>query len=415
MLFSKLEWMIALRYLRTQRKTGFISVITWFSLIGIMLGVATLIIVMSVMNGFRQELIDRFIGLDGHIIVTDHPYPIENYPPSIATLSAVEGIDAIIPVVDAQVMATTASFARGALVRGIEPTDFSKRAVLRNSVDQKALENFQKGEGLLVGNRLGRRLGLEIGQQLTLISPVSSYTAFGAIPRAKRYQVSGFFNVGMFEYDDNMIYMTLEEAQVFFQKEKAATSIEITVDDIETVDKIVEQIRPVLLGLGQIKTWYQVRAGFYNALVVERNVMFLILTLIILVAAFNIVSSQVMLVQNKGRSIAVLRTMGASRASILKIFFLTGSAIGIIGSIIGGTLGISFATNIETIRQWIQKLSGTELFPAEIYFLSRLPAKIDAMEVILVMGVALSFSFIAALYPAWRATRLDPVEVLRYE
>ena len=170
-----------------------------------------------------------------------------------------------------------------------------------------------------------------------------------------------------------------------------------------------------MLGLGQIKTWYQVRAGFYNALVVERNVMFLILTLIILVAAFNIVSSQVMLVQNKGRSIAVLRTMGASRASILKIFFLTGSAIGIIGSIIGGTLGISFATNIETIRQWIQKLSGTELFPAEIYFLSRLPAKIDAMEVILVMGVALSFSFIAALYPAWRATRLDPVEVLRYE
>lgn len=415
-MFSPLERFVAFRYLRAKRQEGFISVVAWFSLLGIMLGVATLIIVMAVMNGFRAELLGRVIGLNGHVTVSGYTASVPNFDSIADKVRGVDGVMHVTPMVEGQVMASARRGAGGALVRGLRAEDFAARDVLANALFQGSIEPFAAGEGVFIGIRMANRLGLTVGDKIKLISPKGNVTAFGSVPRVRSFEVVGIFNVGMYEYDNTYVYMPLDLAQAFFKTGKDMVSaLEIMLDNADTARQRAAEIREVLGGEFRSLAWQRVNASFFNALQVERNVMFLILTLIILVAAFNVISSQIMLVKDKGRGIAILRTMGASRATILRIFFITGSSVGVLGTALGAGLGIAFALNIESIRQAIQALSGTDLFAAEIYFLSRLPAKIDPMEVLSVVIMALTLSLLASIYPAWRAARLDPVEVLRYE
>jgi len=414
-MLNAFERLVAFRYLRARRQEGFISVVAWFSLIGIMLGVATLIIVMSVMNGFRAELLGRILGLNGHVTVMSYERVITDYPDLVARIRAVPTVQAVTPMIEGQVMATANSAATGAVVRGLTAADFLARPQLRQSMRSGSLEGFDEGQGVLIGTRLAGRLGLTPGSKITLISPEGTRTAFGVVPRSKAYTVAGLFEVGMYEYDNSYIFMPLAEAQAYFKKPDAVTAIEVVIDDPDRATGFARQLQGELGRDLRVVDWQRVNTSFFNALQVERNVMFLILTLIILVAAFNIISSQIMLAKEKARGIAILRTMGAGRSSILKIFFVTGSSVGIIGTAAGAALGIAFAVNIESIRRAIEALSGANLFAAEIYFLSQLPAKIDTGEVVSVIIMALALSFLASIYPAWKAARTDPVEVLRYE
>jgi lipoprotein-releasing system permease protein len=413
-IFGPFERMVAFRYLRARRQEGFVSVIAIFSLLGIALGVATLIIVMSVMNGFRADLLARILGLNGDLGVYAVSGGFADFDAAAQKIREVPGVTRVTPLVEGQVMATSEASAAGALVRGIRPDDLRSLPLLANHIVQGSLADFGD-DGVAVGDRLARRLGVTVGGPITVLSPQGTATAFGTMPRVKTYQVVALFNVGMYEYDNSFIYAPLDAAQLFFRLPGAVSSLEVFVGD---PDRVREERRLIAAALGghvRIVDWQQANSSLFNAVEIERNVMFLILTLIIVVAAFNIISSMIMMVKDKGRDIAILRTMGASRPMILRIFVLSGASIGVVGTIAGFALGVAFASNIEAIRQAIQRLIGTDLFAAEIYFFTRIPARIDAGEVAAVVIMALALSFLATLYPSWRAARLDPVEALRYE
>lgn len=414
-MFQAFEWMMAARYLRARRREGFVSVIAWFSLLGIALGVATLIIVMSVMNGFREELLSRILGINGHINVYSQTRDIRDFEPIAQKLAKVEGVVDVTPMIEGQVMATGKGTSSGAMVRGLTAHDFKQRTLLHDSIKAGSLKLFEEGEGIVIGARLAQKLGVWVGDKITLISPKGNVTAFGTVPRMRAYTVAATFDVGMYEYDSSFVFMPLSAAQSYFRI-KGVNYLEVMTPSADSADDVTYNIMRDLgqYGLNPID-WKRTNASFFNALQVERNVMFMILTLIIIVAAFNIISGLIMLVKDKGKDIAILRTMGASRGSIMRIFFISGASVGVFGTFGGFLLGLAFAENIETIRRWIEALSGNDLFAAEIYFLSKLPAIVDYSEVGLVVGMGIGLSFLATLYPSWRAARLDPVEALRYE
>ncbi len=415
MAFNPFERLVALRYLRARRKEGFISVIAGFSLAGISLGVATLIIVMSVMNGFRDQLLTRILGIGGHVTVYGTGQPLTNYLDLTARLKKVQGVTGAAPLVSGQAMMTVGKRAGGVLVQGMRKQDLERRKIIASNIKMGTLADFGASDTVLIGTRLASRFGLLVGDRIILVAPSGNATAFGTLPRTKSYRIVGLFEVGMYEYDSNFIYMPFESAQTFFRDQGRASVIEVMLKDPDALAQAKARIRAALGPETRLSDWQQVNASFFTAIQVERNVMFLILTLIILVAAFNVISGMIMLVKDKGRDIAILRTMGATRGAIMRIFLLAGASVGIVGTIVGFGLGVAFADNIETIRQWIGALTGTDVFSPEIYFLSQLPAKIDPGEVATVVGMSLGLSFLATLYPSWRAARLDPVEALRYE
>ena len=415
MVFSAFERLIAFRYLRSKRQEGFISVVAWFSLLGIMLGVATLIIVMSVMNGFRAELLGRILGLNGHLEVSAPRGNLGNYDEIANRIMNVPGVITASPVVEGQLLLSANMVSIGGIARGMRAKDIRLKKLLFDGIQSGSLDGFDDKNGVMIGSRMAQRFDLGLGDKLTFIAPRGTTTAFGTMPRMKVYRVAAIFNIGMSEYDSSFVFMPIKAAEAFFRIKNGVSHIEVSADDADKVDAIKNAILHQTGSTVWIRDWRQVNSSFFTALQVERNVMFLILTLIILVAAFNIISSQVMLVKDKGKGIAILRTIGATRGMILRIFFVTGASVGVIGTILGSVLGIVFSANIETIRQWIQSLAGIDLFQAEIYFLSQLPAKVDPSEVVMVISMALLLSFLASIYPAWRAAHLDPVEALRYE
>ena len=414
--FSRFEWMIASRYLRARRKEAFISVIAAFSFIGIMLGVATLIIVMAVMNGFRTELLDRILGLNGHLIVNPIDGPLTDYAELSARISGVEGVQMAIPLIEGQALVSgNTGSGGGALVRGIREVDIKKVKTISDGVEVGSLEGFDALEGVAIGYRLANNLGLNIGDSITLIYPEGDVTAFGTTPRVKAYPVTAIFNIGMSEYDSSFIFMPLEEAQLYFNKEGRVDVVDIYIDDPDSVDAFRSPIEEAANRLLDLSDWRTRNAQLTSALDVERNVMFMILTLIIIVAALNIISGLIMLVKDKAHDIAILRTMGVSRSAIMRVFMITGSAIGITGTITGVILGVVVTLNIGAIQDFVTWITGSNPWDPTVRFLSEIPARMDPAETAMIVLMALILSFIATLFPAWRAASLDPVEALRYE
>ncbi len=414
--FSAFERMIAWRYLRARRRETFISVIAGFSFTGIMLGVATLIIVMAVMNGFRAELLSRILGINGHLIMQPIDRPLDDYADLIKRIDGISGIRFAIPVVEGQALVQgNIGAGTGALVRGLREEDLDKLKLVSCNIRQGTLQGFDQGGGVAIGTRMAENLGLSIGDTLRVISPDGDVTPFGVNPRVKAYPIVAIFEIGMSEYDSSIVMMPLSEAQLFFNQEGKVQSLEIFVDNPDKVDAMRAPVEEAAGRQLSLVDWRQRNQTFFSALEVERNVMFMILTLIVLVAALNIISGLIMLVKDKGHDIAILRTMGATRGAVMRIFLMTGAAIGVTGTIAGVVLGVVVCLNVERLREFFSWLSGTTLFNPELYFLSQLPAKMDPGETISVIVMALVLSFIATIFPAWRAAKLDPVEALRYE
>lgn len=414
-MFTKTERLLAFRYLKSRKRTGFVSVIAGFSFLGIMLGVATLIIVMSVMNGFRSELMGRVLGLNGQMgIYPEWGDKLDDYESRMKIVSAIDGVERVVPVIDAQVMASADDAGSGVMVRGMRAEDFNNRPILKDKYRGTPLTEFS-GNQVILGYRLARRLGVREGDSLTLISPKGNITAFGTIPKMKSYRVLGTFDTAMFEYDDNYIFMPLDEAKSFFKMEDKVSHLEVFIPDMARLDDVLKTAVDKLDAGAMVYDWRHTNQAFFNAVEVERNVMFLILTLIIIVAAFNMISGLIMLVQDKAKDIAILRTMGLTRGGIQRVFLMSGLTVGFIGTLAGVILGLAFSYNIDAIKEWLEGLSGKELFSAEIYFLSHLPAEVNLREVVVVAIMSLTLSLLATLYPSWKAGRTDPVEALRYE
>lgn len=411
--FAGFEWLLAGRYLRTRRREGFVSVIAGFSFLGILLGVATLIIVMSVMNGFRKELLEKIVGVNGHIFATPIDRPLDDYDSVAQRLAKIPGVKLAIPLVEGQALASSQSGNNGVLVRGVREADIKAIPFIGGNIRSGTLDGFDNEPGVAIGRRLANALGIQAGDMMTLVSPQGASTPFGTAPRIKAYPVKAIFEIGMTEFDGTFVYMPLAESQAYFNRDGDVNVIEIFVDDPDRTQSVRDAIeadapRPLVLS-----DWRQRNRSFFNALEVERNVMFIILTLIVLVAALNIVSGLIMLVKDKTEDIAIMRTMGATRGTVLRVFLMTGAAIGFFGTVGGLILGVVFAKNIKSIMAALNWLTGANLWDPTVRFLSDIPSVVDWREVVSVVVMALTLSLLATLYPAWKAARLDPVQALR--
>ena len=428
------EWLLAFRYLRAKRKERFVSVIAIISLVGIAIGVAALIIVMAVMNGFRHELLSRILGIRGHVVVQGQYGPVPNFDAVVARVRGVPGVVRAVPLVEGQVLVSSNGISSGVAVRGIRTADLKGLATISRTLTDglfcpmpqgvnstrpeeqaRVLARYSSGDSVIVGGRLARKFGLAPGGTITLIAPRGNVTPFGTTPRVKTYSIAGTFCIGMSEYDQSLLFMPFEEAQLFFNLGSNASDIEIVLDNPDHATTLARSIADAAGSTSRVYTWEQLDSTFFDAIIVERNVMFLILSLIVLVAALNIISGMIMLVKDKSGDIAILRTMGATRGAIMRVFLIAGASVGLIGTAVGFLIGVVFCANIETIRQFLSSLTGATLFDPEIYFLSHMPAEMNPNEVVAVVVMALSLSLLATLYPAWRASSLDPVEALRYE
>ncbi len=418
-MFQKFEFLVAFRYLRARREEGFISVIALFSLIGIALGVATLIVVLSVMNGVRSELINSIIGLEGHITVYSNEQGISDYEKISAEMAGIAGVVSALPKVEGQIMASHNGISSGAMVSGFMASDLAKKPLLLKKIPAMELEAFSRGDGVIIGKRMAEKMRINIGDDIMLISPEGRATVAGLVPRVKSYPVVGTFELGMFAYDNGLIIMPFSEAQLYFKLREnggdRASSIEIMLENPDKAQEVARNIAREIKGDFRYYDWKTSNNHIFEAVIVQRNVMLLILMLIILVASFNIISSLIMLVREKGKDIAILRTMGAARGSVLRIFFMCGASVGVVGTFVGLLLGLLISFNTENIQLWLEKMMGHKLFSAELYFLSHLPSKVDFVEVATVLVMALFISFLATIYPAFRAARINPAEALRYE
>ncbi len=417
-MFGPFERQIAGRYLRARKGERFVSIIAIFSLIGIALGVATLIIVMSVMNGFRAELLGKILGLNGDLGVYANGPGLSNYDDLASRIRSLPGVIAAVPVVDrpAGLKPEQGGNYSAGLIRGIAQADLKSLKLVSGNIIQGSLDQFDGDDAIVVGAGLANRAGLAVGSRLQVYAPDMQSTPFGAIPRGRAYTVVAIFQVGFSEADSSFVFMPREAAQVLFRLPNAVSQIEVKTTDPDRIAETGRAIRTALAGTSvRIVDWTQNNNAFFAAVEVERNVMFLILTLIILVAAFNIVSSLIMMVKDKTRDIAVLRTLGATSGSILRIFLMCGAFVGVAGTAAGCALGVVFCVNIERIRHVVESISGTNLFNPEVYFLTRLPAVLRWQEVVQVVALAIGLSLLATIYPSWRAARTDPVEALRNE
>jgi lipoprotein-releasing system permease protein len=418
--FAAFEWMLSLRYLRARRKEGFVSVIAGFSFVGITLGVATLIIVMAVMNGFRQELLGKILGLNGHLLIEPLQYPLTDWEAVADRIGKIDGIRIAAPIVDGEALAasplaTTGPLAsNGVLVRGIRGADLTKLPAIAPNIRGGTLEAFDQAQGVVIGRRLAERLALRPGDGLMLIAPRGAVTPMGTMPRIKTYKVAAIFEIGMAQYDSRMVFMPLAEAQAYFGRAGDVTAVSVYTDDPDRIDRFRRLTATAVTRPVRIVDWTETNAPLFTALQVERNVMFLILTLIVLVAALNIASGLVMLVRDKVADIAILRTMGVTQGAIMRVFVMTGASIGFAGTLTGFVVGAVVCRNMEAIHQFLLRLFHVDVFKSEVYLLSHMPASMNAGETAAVVVMALVLSLLAAFYPSWRAARLDPIEGLRY-
>lgn len=415
-MFKKLEFLIAFRYLASKRKEGFISVTAIFSFLGIMIGVATLIIVMSVMNGFRHDLIERILGINSHLTIYAGDNSIIDFDDIVKNLKSKKSIKYVNPIVESQAMISGKQKSAGGLIKGIKLADIKNKDLIANNILAGSLSSINDKNSVLVGAQLAQNLNLRVGSNIKLVSAKTNDSILGAVPRVKTYRVGAVFESGMYEYDATTIFMNFKMAQTHFVIRDKASAIEIFVDDVNNLDVAKQEIFEVIKNYDNLYyvDWQQSNASFIEALKIESVVMFLILTLIILVAAFNIISSMIMLVKDKNKNIALLRTLGMQKQEIMRIFLICGSMIGFVGTFFGFVIGVLFSANINSIKEFIEGLTGTTLFNPAIYFLSNLPSKILVSDVVLIVLMSLLISFLATLYPAYRASKSQPAEILRY-
>ncbi len=415
-MFGPFERAVAGRYLRARKGERFVSVIAIFSLVGIALGVATLIIVMSVMNGFKADLLSRILGLNGDLSIYGAGAPIGDYQAIAARVRQVPHVTSAAPIIEGPVLLNAGSYSAAGLVHGMAAADLKALHAISDNIQTGTLDAFGGDDAVVIGATLATRANLAIGSRLTLISPNGAATAFGTVPRVRAYRVVAVFDAGVNDYNASYVFLPMQAAQVYFQMPDTVSLIQVMTRNAEDVSAVTPQIRQALSGDRlSVLDWTQSNNAFFGAVQVEQNVMFLILTLIILVAAFNVISSLIMMVKDKTRDIAVMRTLGAGRGAIMRIFLMCGASVGITGTVVGTVIGIVFCSNIERIKNLVQSITGANLFNPEVYYLEHLPAKLEWGQVSQVIVMALVLSLLATLYPSWRAARTDPVEALRHE
>ncbi len=415
-MLSSYERMIATRYLRPIKGEGFIFIVSMISLIGIAIGVAALIAVMSVMNGFRGELLDRILGVNGHMLVQGYDGRLDEWERLRQLTEQAPGVKLVTPLIQQQLMASRRNLSAGVIVRGQVPADVRNHPLVAKNIIEGSLDDFQDGEPVIaIGSKLAGQLLARVGDSISLISPEGQVTPFGVTPRIASYRVAAIFEVGVFDYDNAFILMPMETAQNYFRMGSSVSGLEVVVNNPDKIDATINALTPIVQPYGAIVDWRSLNRSLFEALEVERVVMFWILSIIIVVAVFNIVSSLIMLVRAKSKDIAILRTMGASRTSVMRVFILAGTSIGALGTLTGLGLGFLLLAFRTEIVQGASTLFGIALWNPEVRFLSEMPAKVDPAEVVATVGISLLLTVLATLYPSWRAANTDPVQVLRYE